>query len=215
MMKIPALALIVLWCSPQPWAQAPASTPAAENASVAMAKSFLTEMIDLSLSSKSTKGAQTEATQKKVRDLSGKIDLLQLARRSFGSRWVKFKEVDRRDFIASFQHLLEKTVYPQAQKFSAKAEDMQFNKLPGKNNVVQVMGKIEQEKKGDLVQQDMQIDLYIDTHTLKIYDAVIEHELLSANLKRQFNEALKKKTLRDIIQQMKKRVDESTESKSS
>lgn len=172
-------------------------------------KSFMTEIVNLSVDAKNTQGATNEESKKKIVQISQKIDFIQLAKRSFGARWSKFKESDRKDFIATFEQLLEVTVYPRAQKINAKGDSIKYAAMPGKSSVVQVKGQIEQERKGDIVQQDIELQLHVDPKTSKIIDVVIEGELLSKNLKRQFDEALKKKTFGEIISQMKKRVDES------
>lgn len=177
--------------------------------SIEVAKGLMTEMVNISVDSKNTHGATTEESKKKIAQISQKIDFIQLARRSFGARWSKFKESERNDFIATFERLLEVTVYPRAEKINAKGESLKYTNVPGKANVVQVNGQIEQERKGDIVQQDIELQLHIDPKTSKVIDVVIEGELLSKNLKRQFDEALKKKSFSEIISQMKKRVDES------
>ena len=176
---------------------------------VASAKIFMTQLIDLSKHSREKQGVASDESTRQVKDLSAKIDFQALAKKTLGKRWNGYSAADRREFMATLQELLEVVVYPKAQKITAKSDDVKFEKVAGQPSNVKAVAEIEREKKGDIVTEKLEVVLSFDPAGAKIVDAEIEGELISANLKRQFDEALKKKTFRNIIDQMKKRVDES------
>jgi ABC-type transporter MlaC component len=139
---------------------------------------------------------------------SQNVDFEQLARKSFGSRWVKFSKKDRADFLVALRELLEKVVYPKADRFQADENTLQY--LAASEKSVRVTGQLSREKKGQRVLEQYEIVLEYDPKTMRIVDAVLEGERLSTNLKRQFDEALKKKSFAEIVQQMKKRSQEAS-----
>ena len=173
-----------------------------------LAKEFMTQLVDVAQKSKTQKGAVSQDSQTLVKSVSGRIDFSALARRSLGTRWTKYPAVDRTRFMATLQELLEVVVYPKAKNISVKGEDIKYEAVKGKSGEIKAMAEIEREKKGELVTEKLDVVLIFDSKSGKIVDAIIEEEQISANLKRQFDEALKKKTFQQIIEQMKKRVDE-------
>ncbi len=184
-----------------------------QEAAVQTAESFIADIMGVAEFSRAGTGASSPESQQKIGAASAKVDFVSLAQKSFGAlRWKKFATAEREDFLKSFRELLEVVAYPKAKKFSARKESLKYKKLP-KAGQVQILGQIEREKKGEVVQQKMELILFVDTKSQKITDAVIEGELLSSNLRRQFDQALKKKSFAQIIAQMKKRVEEAKKPK--
>jgi len=171
-----------------------------------MAKDFLFEIVEVAKFSKSQQGNITAESQTKVKSLSQKIDYTALAKKSLGARWAKYKEQERKDFLATLQTLLEEVVYPKAKNINVDNEDLKFEIVKGKPTQVKATAEVEREKKGEMVSQSLDIVMVYDAKSKKLVDAIIDGEQVSSNLKRQFDEALKKKTFAQIIEQMKKRV---------
>ncbi len=175
-----------------------------------LSKTFMTDLAELAQQSKTNEGKFSTESKARLKKISAEIDFLSLSKRSFGAaRWNKFSSADRTDFLNTFQELLETVVYPKAKLITAKVDDLRYTEVPGKVGQVRVVGKVEREKRGEVVEETLEIVLLSDSKTQKIFDAVIEEEQLSVNLKRQFDESLKKKSFTQIIAQMKKRIEES------
>lgn len=179
-----------------------------------LAHDFMFEIVEVADYSKSKQGEISLESQNKVKSVSSKIDFLALAKTSLASKWGKFKEQERKDFLATLQDLLEQVVYPKAKNINVKNDDLKFVPVAKKAGHIMVLADVEREKKGEMVSEKIEIELVFDPKTGKIKDAVLEGETISANLKRQFDEALKKKSFSQIIEQMKKRVNESKSKKS-
>jgi len=184
----------------------------AAESDVDLAKTFMRTLIEVSTHSKESGGEAGEGGRQKLTNLSGKVDYQALAKRTFRTKWTKFKVAERQAFLATFQDLLETVLYPKAKNFTAKAEDLKYEKSAKVKSGVGVEGSIAREKKGEVITKNLEIVLIFDAKSKKIVDAVIEDEQLSTNLNRQFDNALKKKTFAQIIEQMKKRVEEAKKS---
>lgn len=182
------------------------------HASIENARKFMTGLVELANISKAKSGASDESTSGKVQELSSHIDFTALAKKSFGAKWAKFPEAERKEFLKTLQELLEVVAYPNAKKIAVNPEALVFEEAPAKKGQVKVIGKVTREKKGELVNQNVEVVLLYDKAD-KVVDAVLEGELLSANLKKQFTEALKKQSFAQIIEKMKKRVWEAREGK--
>ncbi|MBS1983367.1 MAG: ABC transporter substrate-binding protein [Bdellovibrionales bacterium] len=174
----------------------------AQAAKVEAAKQFMTGLVDLARTSKSTEGKVSAESSRRVKALSDQIDFAALARKSLGSRWQKFADSERKDFLRTLQELLEVVVYPAAKRIAMGPDGFVYSESADR---VGVEGKIEREKNGEVLTQDLEVTLIFGGNG-KIADAVIEDEMVSANLKRQFDSALKKESFASIIQKMKKRV---------
>lgn len=178
------------------------------------AKTFMTDLVQLAQKSKAQEGKADSQSDAQVKALSDRVDFAALAKKSLGARWAKTPLGERNDFLKTLQELLESVVYPNAKKIAVKPEDLDYKIAPKNPNQVNVIGHVTREKNGEMVNQSLEVGLIYDPKTQKITDAVIEGEVLSQNLKRQFTEALKKKTFAQIIEKMKKRVNEARNPKS-
>ena len=176
----------------------------------AMARSFMKDLLEISdLSKKMVQGSSDLEILKKQKldQVSRQIDWVDLSRSSLGPQWKKISESERKDFLATLQELLEEVVFPLAKKITMTSEQMDFSVSPKIKSQVKIQAKIEREKRGEIVQQELEVDLvYSKTKPERVVDAVIEGEKLSVNLRRQFEEALKKKTFSQILEKMKTRV---------
>ena len=173
-------------------------------AGVPEAKEFMGGRVEVAQLSQSAGGKTNADSQAKIRALSARVDFEALGRRSLGARWKKISAAERADFLKTLQELLEVVVYPAAKKITVKSQDLGYHEAPG--GKVIVTGKVERDKNGERVVQDLEIGLIYDAKSKKIIDAVLEGEVFSANLNRQFTEALKKQSFASIIAKMKKRV---------
>ncbi len=180
------------------------------NSLEAMARNFMKDLLEISdLSKKMVQGSSDLENQKKqkLEQVSKQIDFVELSRASLGPQWKKISEPERKDFLATLQDLLQEVVFPLAKKISITSDQMDFSVSPKFKSQVKIRAKIEREKRGEIVQQELEVDLvYSKTKPENVIDAVIEGEKLSVNLRRQFDEALKKKTFSQILEKMKARV---------
>jgi ABC-type transporter MlaC component len=179
-------------------------------ASLPKAQSFMSELIDLAQLSKDKAGARGDESAKIIKNLSSQVDFEALAKLALGSRWAKYPAKQKQNFLSTLQELLEVVVYPQAKKISAKKDDLHYTPSAKNAREVKVTGKIEHEKKGEIIQDEIDIVLIYAKAAKdpKIVDAILDGEKVSANLKRQFDNALKKQSFAQIIDKMKKRVNE-------
>jgi ABC-type transporter MlaC component len=167
---------------------------------------FVEDLVNVARQSQTSSGALSAEAQQKIKKVSEQIDFLTLAKAAWGAKWNSFKASDRKDFMAVLQELLETVAYPKAQKISADLSDMEFKNLP--KSQVGVSGRVTREKRGEVISEKFNLTLIFSKDRKKIVDAVVDGEKVSANLNRQLNEALKKKSFPEIIAQMKKRVSE-------
>jgi ABC-type transporter MlaC component len=175
---------------------------------VPQGKVFMTELIEVANHSKAGQGAVDVKSQAEVKELSKKVDFEALARKSLGAKWKTFPPAQRHEFLSTLQELLEVVAYPRASKIALNPDDLKYDTVKGKSNEVKATGRIQREKRGELVTQDMEFVMIFDPKSKKVVDAVFEDEKISSNLNRQFTAALKKKSFQQIIDQMKKRVAE-------
>jgi ABC-type transporter MlaC component len=178
------------------------------SASIPSAKDFLKDLLDLSKISKATKGSDSPEARRLITALSDRVDFDTLARSALGTRWSSATPALRQDFRATLQNLLETVLYPKSHRMTAKLGDVVFTENPEAKGRITAKTRYEFEKKGELVERDLELVLVFGADDTRIVDAVIEGEVLSANLKRQFDQALQTKTLQQILDQLKKRVAE-------
>ena len=167
-------------------------------------RSFIESLVDLSSHSRGSSGALSDVAKQKIKSVSAQINFQALAQASLGAKWGSFVAKDRVEFLSVLQELLEIVAYPKAKGISAQLADMEFKKI--NKSQVGVSGRLNREKRGEIISEKFNIVLIYSNDGAKIVDAVIEGEKLIVNLKRQFTEALKKKNFSEIIAQMKKRV---------
>ena len=186
--------------------------PAAAQSFDADARSFMADLIKLSDFSRSKDGAFSADSNQLVQQISKKIDFPKLAQTSLGAtRWKGIQESERTQFLKTLQELLEVVIYPEARKITSKAADLKYE---GGKTRVTVQAPIEREKRGELITKVVQIVLIYDTKTRRVEDAILEGEQISQNLRRQFDQALKKQKFADILTKMRKRVDQARTSNS-
>jgi ABC-type transporter MlaC component len=173
------------------------------------AKSFFGELLSLSEGAKVAGSTRGSETKRRLQALSAQVDLTKLARKSWGpKRWDSYPAADRKAFLQTLEDLLEWVVYPKAGRVSSDPKSLQYSDQKGSVGRVLIQGRMERERRGERVLSDVQVVLIYDTRSKKIVDAIVEGEQLSTNLKRQFDEALKKKTFQEVLAQMQKRVEE-------
>ena len=99
--------------------------------------------------------------------------------------------------------MIKLAAFPKARYVSAESEAITYKLLA--RGKVQVVGKVQREKAGDLIVNDFSIVLHMDPRN-RIYDVEFEKELLSANISRQIKKNLEKKTFAQLLSLMEKRV---------
>ncbi len=172
------------------------------------AKTFMNGLVEVSELSKSREGVVSNESQSKVKEVSAKVDFAALAKKALGKNWSGQPEIERKAFMQALQELLEVVVYPKAKKIAVSKDQITYEPVAGKAGHIKALAQIEREKKGERVTEKLETILIIDSKTKKINDAVIEGEMISANLKRQLDAALKKQTFKKIVEAMRKRVED-------
>jgi len=162
--------------------------------------------VEAARESKEQGGKVTKEIRSKLDKLSEYVDVVSLARKSLGTRWGNLPKSQRNEFIDTLSDILEEIVYPKAVNISARADDFVYKQEEKSKNFVLITGFIEREKLGEIISNPFTMRLEFDLKTRKIVDAYVEEELISANLKRQFDRALEKRNFAEIINLMKKRV---------
>lgn len=175
-------------------------------------RDFFRVLSDVSRVSREGKDLQTHEAKLLVRKTSEMVDFVGLAKRSLGTRWGALPVAQREDFLATLQRLLEDLAYPQAHRIFVAPEKVKFSAVPGRAGHVDAKGDLESDRKGERVVQKVELTLIFDPKSKKLVDFVFEGEAFSRNLKRQFDEALKKRTFAQIIEQMKRRLAEAKSS---
>jgi phospholipid transport system substrate-binding protein len=185
-----------------------------ENLYIKSTGDFFNDLIELSKLSKESQAAHTNETNVLIRRASDRVDFTVLSQKSLGAQWNKLSANQRKDFLATLQSLLEEVAYPQAHRLVLNQEGFEFEYIEHKvEPKIKIRGVIERKKRGEIVLEAVEIQLIYNAKSKKIVDAILEGELLTQNLKRQFDEALKKRSFAEILDLMKKRVAKAKEDK--
>lgn len=177
----------------------------AESEEVAKARAFVNDLLILGkLSKKKSEDSKAEAKDL-VAKLSSGVDFEGLAAKSLKGTWDGLSESKKQDFMDTLQGMIEEVLFPRAHRISAPLNEVEFSLHPKNLKRVKAKTRFETEKHGEIVERDLEIDLiYADSGSIE--DAWIEGELVSSNLQRQFDNALKKKTFDQILAQMKSKL---------
>jgi ABC-type transporter MlaC component len=169
-------------------------------------KSFVSQLLELGQLSRATQGALSPESRKLIEGLSSQVDFESLASKSLGAtRWKQIDSATRQDFLKTLQETIETVLYPRADRITTSLNEVRFEANPKAARNVVARTKFETEKQGEIVERDLEFELIFDARE-KVVDAIIEGELVSANLKRQFDQALQKRSFEQILAQMKKRL---------
>ncbi|MEO5667200.1 MAG: ABC transporter substrate-binding protein [Bdellovibrionota bacterium] len=168
-------------------------------------KSFVAQLLELGKLSREAKGALTPESKKSIQALSSQVDFQVLAAKSLGATWKKLTPAKRKDFLNTLQETIEVLLYPKADRITSSLNDVKFITTPAKPRQVNAQTTFEVEKQGDIIEKNIEFDLIFDARE-KVVDTIIQGEMVSTNLKRQFEQALQKKTFDQLLEQMKKRV---------
>jgi ABC-type transporter MlaC component len=174
---------------------------------LSQAQDFVKELLELGKISKDSQSLESNPQAKKlVEKLSSSVDFEALARASLGTRWTSLKPDLRSEFMATLRETIETILYPRAHRITTPLSEIQFSRNTKKAQNVIARTKFESEKEGEIIQKDLELELIFSKNGKKIVDAVLEGELVSANLKRQFDQALQKKSMEQLLAQMKTRL---------
>lgn len=182
-----------------------ASDLRAESEEVTKAREFVNDLLTLGKLSKQKTGETQPEAKALVAKLSAGVDFEGLAAKSLRGTWSGLGEEKQKDFMDTLQGMIEEVLFPRAHRISAPLNEVEFSLHPKNLKRVKAKTRFETEKHGEIVERDLEIDL-IYAESGSIEDAWIEGELVSSNLQRQFDNALKKKTFDQILAQMKSRL---------
>jgi ABC-type transporter MlaC component len=171
-------------------------------------KEFVSQLLELGKISKNT--PESEENKKKsqalIEQLSKGVNFEALAKKSLGERWDSLRAETRTDFMQTLQETIETVLYPRAHRISAPLAEVEFKAHEKNKNHVIAKTQFEVERDGEIVERDLEFELVFDVNGTSIVDALIEGELVSHNLKRQFDQALEKRSFEEILAQMKRRL---------
>lgn len=168
-------------------------------------KSFVSQLLELGRLSRESKGVVTPGSRAAIRQLSAQVDFERLAAKSLGATWTKLSPAKRKDFMNTLQESIEVLLYPKADRLTASLGEVKFTLNPTKPRQVVARTKFESMKQGEIVEREIEFELVFDARE-KVVDTLLEGELVSGNLKRQFDQALQKKSFDQLLAQMKKRL---------
>ncbi len=177
----------------------------ANSKEVTLAKDFVTKLLDLGKLSKKHDADSKSRAKEIVKELSNGVDFEGLAAKSLHMTWQNTTKAKRKEFMDTLQGMIEEVLFPKAHKISAPLNEIEFSLHPKNMKRVKAKTRFETEKQGEIIEKDLEIDLIYSNAGL-IEDAWIEGELVSANLQRQFDNALKKKSFDQILTQMKSKL---------
>jgi ABC-type transporter MlaC component len=170
-------------------------------------KSFVSQLLELGRLSRESKGVLTEQSRAAIRNLSSQIDFEALAAQSLGGTWKNLSAAKRKDFLKTLQESIEVLLFPKADRLTASLGEVKFSQSPKSPRQVLARTIFETTRQGELVEKDIEFELIFDARE-RVVDTILEGELVSGNLKRQFDQALKKKSFDQLLQQMKKRLND-------
>ena len=182
----------------------------ANSKEVELARGFVTKLLKLGKLSKKYDDKSKADAKVIVKELSDGVDFSGLAAKSLHTTWDNMKQAKRDDFMETLQGMIEEVLFPRAHKISAPLNEIEFSLHPKNPKRVKAKTRFETEKHGEIIEKDLEIDLIYNGKGL-ITDAWIEGELVSQNLQRQFDNALKKKSFDQILAQMKSKLKKTRE----
>ena len=168
-------------------------------------KAFVSQLLDLGRLSRSSKGVVTPESRIAIRTLSSRIDFEALAAKSLGTTWKKITAPKRKEFLNILQESIEVFLFPKADRITSSLNEVKFTPNPKASNQVKANTKFETTKQGEVVERDIEFELIFDRKG-KVVDTILEGERVSSNLRRQFDQALQKKTFDQLLDQLRKRV---------
>jgi len=168
-------------------------------------RSFVAQLLELGKLSRESKGVVTPDSKKAIQNLSSQIDFEVLASRSLGTTWKNLATAKRKDFMNTLKESIEVLLFPKADRITAPLNEVKFTVNPKATRQVRARTKFETTKQGEVVEKEIEFELVFDNRE-KVVDTILEGELVSANLKRQFDQALQKKTFDQLLTQMKTRL---------
>lgn len=168
-------------------------------------KSFVAQLLELGKLSRASKGVVTAESKKAIQNISAQIDFEALASKSLGNTWKNLAAPKRKEFMNTLKESIEVLLFPKADRITAPLNEVKFSVNPKASRQVRARTKFETLKQGEVIEKEIEFELVFDARE-KVVDTFLEGELVSANLKRQFDQALQKKTFDQLLAQMKTRL---------
>jgi phospholipid transport system substrate-binding protein len=129
------------------------------------------------------------------------FDFNEMAMRSMGANWRKLNPEQRKEFVAAFTTLLEKTYADQIDLYDGQQVNFGAETIDG--NYAQVESKII-DKKGQ--NYSVVYRLHRVDGRWRIYDVVAENISLVNNYRSQFNRVIAKSSFEELIRIMKQQA---------
>jgi phospholipid transport system substrate-binding protein len=150
------------------------------------------------------KTLSTEAKKEKLRDLySEMFDEVELARRTLGANWKKLNPAQQEEFVRLYRQVLEKAYINKILSYTD--QKIVFSRASMlSDNLAEVQTKI--------ITSSQEIPLnyrvFLKDGTWKVYDVVIENVSLILNYRSQFESILAKNTPEQLLEILRKKVQE-------
>ena len=150
------------------------------------------------------KTLSTEAKKEKLRDLySEMFDEVELARRTLGANWKKLNPAQQEEFVRLYRQVLEKAYINKILTYTD--QKIVFSRASMlSDNLAEVQTKI--------ITSSQEIPLnyrvFLKDGTWKVYDVVIENVSLILNYRSQFESILAKNTPEQMLETLRKKVQE-------
>jgi phospholipid transport system substrate-binding protein len=146
----------------------------------------------------------TEAKREKLRNLySEMFDEVEMARRTLGANWKKLNPAQQEEFVRLYRQVLEKAYINKILSYTD--EKIVFARASMlSDNLAEVQTKI--------ITSSQEIPLnyrvFLKDGTWKVYDVVIENVSLILNYRSQFESILAKNTPEQLLEILRKKVQE-------
>jgi len=150
------------------------------------------------------KTLSTEAKKEKLRDLySEMFDEVELARRTLGANWKKLNPAQQEEFVRLYRQVLEKAYINKILSYTD--QKIVFSRASMlSDSLAEVQTKI--------ITSSQEIPLnyrvFLKDGTWKVYDVVIENVSLILNYRSQFESILAKNTPEQLLEILRKKVQE-------
>jgi ABC-type transporter MlaC component len=179
--------------------------PSSDAAVLDQSKAFVSQLLDLGKLSRTSKGVVTPESRVAIQTLSSRIDFEALAAKSLSGTWKNLSAAKRKEFLSILQESIEVFLFPKADRITSSLNEVKFTQNPQTPSQVKANTRFETTKQGEVVERTIEFELIFDTKE-KVADAILEGEKVSSNLKRQFDQALQKKTFDQLLDQLRKRI---------
>jgi len=145
--------------------------------------------------------AEIEASKKRASD---SIDFMFIGKKSLIKHWQKISAAERKEFIDTLRALVEEIAYPKAREYDGNAVQVAYIDVITEKDKSVIKTAFKYKNK------EVFIDFWIHkpegSSSWLISDLIIEGESWIDNFRSQFNNIIQKKSFKELLKMMKKKV---------